>query len=92
MSCSSHALLIPLFLLSCCPAVLLSCLACTQAVAAVIMCEGITHVQLHDYHGGISLQYLPAELRPAVLYVAHNAHCNATFPVPSDKRRFKVMM
>jgi hypothetical protein len=45
-----------------------------QAIAAVVMRESITHMQLHDYHGGLSLMYLPEAVRPAVLYVAHNAH------------------
>ena len=68
-----------------------SCM-CTQAVAAVILCEGVTHVQLHDYHGGMSLLHLPEQQRPRVLYVAHNAHYNAQFPVPSTARRLKVTM
>jgi hypothetical protein len=36
-----------------------------------------THHQLHSYHGGLSLMYIPERLRPAVLYVAHNAHYDA---------------
>jgi len=63
-----------------------------QSVAAVIACEGITHVQLHDYHGGMSLLHLSEAQRPEVLYVAHNAHYNAQFPVPSTTRRLKVTM
>lgn len=33
-----------------------------QATAAVVVAEGITHMQLHDYHGGLSLMYIPGEL------------------------------
>ncbi|WIA20821.1 hypothetical protein OEZ85_005176 [Tetradesmus obliquus] len=61
-----------------------------KAVAAVVLAEGVTHVQLHDYHGALSLQYLPEELRPAVIYVAHNAHYNATFPIPTPERKRQV--
>jgi len=61
-----------------------------QATAAVVVQEGVTHMQLHDYHGGLSLMYVPERLRPAVLYVAHNAHYDATFPIPTPARRNKV--
>ena len=61
-----------------------------QAVAAVVVQEGFQHLQLHDYHGGLSLMYIPENLRPAVLYVAHNAHYNAAFPIPTSARREQV--
>lgn len=61
-----------------------------QAIAAVVMRESISHMQLHDYHGGLSLMYMPEPVRPAVLYVAHNAHYDATFPIPTTARRNKV--
>ncbi|KAF6252281.1 hypothetical protein COO60DRAFT_1644178 [Scenedesmus sp. NREL 46B-D3] len=61
-----------------------------KAVAAVVLAEGVTHMQLHDYHGALSLQYLPGELRPAVVYVAHNAHYDATFPIPTPERKRQV--
>jgi hypothetical protein len=61
-------------------------------VAAVILAEAVTHVQLHDYHGGMCLQYLPENVQPEVLYVAHNAHYNAQFPVPTKDRRLKVRL
>ncbi|KAF8067137.1 mok12 [Scenedesmus sp. PABB004] len=61
-----------------------------QAVAATIVAEGVTAVQLHDYHGGLSLCYIPQRLQPAVLYVAHNAHYTAAFAIPTPARRNKV--
>ncbi|WIA30035.1 hypothetical protein OEZ86_000130 [Tetradesmus obliquus] len=61
-----------------------------KAVAAVVLAEGVTHMQLHDYHGALSLQYLPEELPPAVVYVAHNAHYDATFPISTPKRKRQV--
>lgn len=61
-----------------------------QAVAAVVIKERLSYMQLHDYHGGLSLMYIPERLRPAVLYVAHNAHYDATFPIPTAARRNKI--
>jgi hypothetical protein len=61
-----------------------------QAVAAVVIKERLSYMQLHDYHGGLSLMYIPERLRPAVLYVAHNAHYDATFPIPTPARRNKI--
>jgi glycogen synthase len=58
-----------------------------QAVATVIMNWGVRRLQLHDYHGALSLQYLPKHLRPEVLYIAHNAHYNGVFALPTKQRR-----
>lgn len=61
-----------------------------KAVAAVVLQERVTHLQLHDYHGGASLLYMPRERRPAVLYVGHNAHYDLTTPMPTEARRHYV--
>ena len=58
-----------------------------QAVAAVVLEERVTHMQLHDYHGGASLRYMPPECQPVVLYVGHNAHYNLCSPIPTPARR-----
>jgi glycogen synthase len=58
-----------------------------QAVATVVMNWGVRRLQLHDYHGALSLQYLPKHLRPEVLYIAHNAHYNGVFALPTKQRR-----
>lgn len=73
-------------------------LSCTHSHAvATLHCapclplpQAVKRVQLHDYHGGLSLMYIPERLRPSVLYVAHNAHYDATFPIPTPARRNKV--
>ncbi len=44
-----------------------------QAVALVVQTFDIQRLQFHDYHGVLSLLYLPPAMRPEVLYVAHNA-------------------
>lgn len=44
-----------------------------QAAALVVQMFDIQRLQFHDYHGVLSLMYLPAGLKPEVLYVAHNA-------------------
>ena len=44
-----------------------------QAAALVIQTFDMQRLQFHDYHGVLSLMYLPAGMRPEVLYVAHNA-------------------
>lgn len=36
------------------------------------------------------LSRVAERLRPSVLYVAHNAHYDATFPIPTPARRNKV--
>ena len=44
-----------------------------QAVAVVVQTFDMHRLQFHDYHGVLSLMYLPAGMRPEVMYVAHNA-------------------
>lgn len=58
-----------------------------QAVATVCLNWGVRRLQLHDYHGALSLQYLPKTMRPEVLYIAHNAHYNGVFALPTKQRR-----
>ena len=43
-------------------------------------------VQFHDYHGVMSLLYLPAVSRPNVLYVAHNSDYNGVWPLGLQER------
>jgi hypothetical protein len=40
--------------------------------------------------GALSLMYMPQELRPAVMYVAHNAHYDARFAIPTPSRKHQV--
>ena len=44
-----------------------------QAAALVVQTFDMQRLQFHDYHGVLSLMYLPAGMKPEVLYVAHNA-------------------
>ncbi len=44
-------------------------------------------VQYHDYHGALSLLYLPPDEPIKVVYVAHNAHYNGVFLLPSKDRK-----
>lgn len=52
--------------------------------------------EVHDqcFHsvpaGALSLMYMPKQLRPAVVYVAHNAHYDACFPIPTPARKHQV--
>ena len=43
-----------------------------------------------DLPGALSLLYMPEELRPVLVYVAHNAHYDARFPIPTPTRKRQV--
>ncbi|KAK9813846.1 hypothetical protein WJX73_001548 [Symbiochloris irregularis] len=58
-----------------------------QSVAKVISAFGFHAVQMHDYHAGASLLYLPIKGRPKILYVAHNSDYNGIWPLGSKHRR-----
>lgn len=57
-----------------------------QAAALVIQTFDMQRLQFHDYHGVLSLMYLPAGMKPEVLYVAHNADYNGSWLLTSDRR------
>ncbi|KAK9817284.1 hypothetical protein WJX72_012213 [[Myrmecia] bisecta] len=58
-----------------------------QATGRIIAAFGFRAVQFHDYHGVMSLQYLPPAARPSVLYVAHNSDYNGVWPLGSSRRQ-----
>ncbi|KAK9823356.1 hypothetical protein WJX72_002143 [[Myrmecia] bisecta] len=58
-----------------------------QATGRIIAAFGFRAVQFHDYHGVMSLQYLPPAARPSVLYVAHNSDYNGVWPLGSAGRQ-----
>ncbi|KAL4459197.1 hypothetical protein ABPG75_014062 [Micractinium tetrahymenae] len=57
-----------------------------QAVAHVAEALGVTSMQFHDYHGALSLMYLPPRLQVRALLVAHNADYNGTWHLGSAER------
>ncbi|PSC67013.1 alpha-1,3-glucan synthase Ags3, partial [Micractinium conductrix] len=58
-----------------------------QAVAHTLR---VASLQLHDYHGALSLLYLPHQLPLRVLLVAHNADYNGTWHLGTAAREAHV--
>ncbi|KAL4458945.1 hypothetical protein ABPG75_013810 [Micractinium tetrahymenae] len=57
-----------------------------QAVAHVAESLGVASLQFHDYHGALSLMYLPPRPHLRAMLVAHNADYNGTWHLGSAER------
>ncbi|KAI7845483.1 hypothetical protein COHA_001031 [Chlorella ohadii] len=57
-----------------------------QAVAHVVQTLGVRSLQLHDYHGALSIAYLPPQIPVRAMLVAHNADYNGSWPVWTKSR------